>query len=62
VPVILSTMAVNLKDCAPFASIHAVGLDKNQESVWNKIYEEGIDRELQALIEGRSLFIRKPPD
>jgi tetratricopeptide (TPR) repeat protein len=45
VPVILSTMAVNLKDCAPFASIHAVGLDKNQESAWNKIYEEGIDRE-----------------
>jgi tetratricopeptide (TPR) repeat protein len=45
VPVILSTMAVNLKDCAPFASIHAVGLDKNQESEWNKIYEEGVDRE-----------------
>jgi len=45
VPVILSTMAVNLKDCAPFASIHAAGLDKNQESAWNKIYEEGVDRE-----------------
>ena len=27
VPVILSTVAVNLKDCAPFASIHAAGLD-----------------------------------
>ena len=25
VPVILSTVAVNLKDCAPFASIHAAG-------------------------------------
>jgi len=45
VPVILSTVAVNLKDCAPFASIHAVGLDKNQESAWNKIYEEGVDLE-----------------
>src|ERR1039457_6263713 len=45
VPVILSTVAVNLKDCAPFASVHAVGLDKNQESAWNKIYEEGIDLE-----------------
>jgi tetratricopeptide (TPR) repeat protein len=45
VPVILSTMAVNLKDCAPFASIHAVGLDKNRESAWNKIYEEGVDLE-----------------
>jgi tetratricopeptide (TPR) repeat protein len=41
-PVILSTMAVNLKDCAPFASVHAKGLDTNQESLWNKTYEEGI--------------------
>ena len=45
VPVILSTMAVNLKDCAPLASIHATGLDKSQEAAWNKIYEEGIDQE-----------------
>ena len=45
VPVILSTVAVNLKDCAPLVSIHAAGLDKNQESAWNKIYKEGIDRE-----------------
>src|ERR1019366_7504403 len=45
VPVILSTMAVNLKDCAPFASIHAASLNKNQESAWNKIYEEGVDLE-----------------
>ena len=45
VPVILSTVAVNLKDCAPFASVHAAGLDKSQESAWNKIYEEGIDLE-----------------
>jgi tetratricopeptide (TPR) repeat protein len=41
-PVILSTMAVNLKDCAPFASVHGKGLDTNQESLWNKTYEEGI--------------------
>jgi tetratricopeptide (TPR) repeat protein len=45
VPVILSTMAVNLKDCAPFASIHAAGLDKNQESAWDKIYSDGIGLE-----------------
>ena len=45
VPVILSTMAVNLKDCAPFASVHAADLNKDQESAWNKIYEEGVDRE-----------------
>ena len=45
VPVILSTVAVNLKDCAPFASIHAAGLDTNQESAWNQIYQQGIDLE-----------------
>jgi tetratricopeptide (TPR) repeat protein len=45
VPVILSTMAVNLKDCAPFASIHATGLDPNQESVWNQFYAQGVDQE-----------------
>jgi tetratricopeptide (TPR) repeat protein len=45
VPVILSTMAVNLKDCAPFASIHTAGLDTKQESAWNQFYVQGIDQE-----------------
>jgi tetratricopeptide (TPR) repeat protein len=45
VPVILSTMAVNLKDCAPFASIHASGLDTNHESAWDQIYQQGVDLE-----------------
>jgi tetratricopeptide (TPR) repeat protein len=45
VPVILSTVAVNLKDCAPFASIHAAGLETNQVSAWNQIYQQGIDLE-----------------
>jgi tetratricopeptide (TPR) repeat protein len=45
VPVMLSTVAVNLKDCAPFASVHATSLDQNQEAAWNKIYEQGIAQE-----------------
>ncbi len=45
VPVVLSTVAVNLKDCAPFASIHAAGLDTNQESAWKQIYQQGVDLE-----------------
>ncbi len=44
-PVILSTVAVNLKDCAPFASLHSAGLNTNQESVWDEIYAEGISNE-----------------
>ena len=42
VPVILSTVAVNLKDCPPFASLPAVGLTENEGSSWNKTYEEGV--------------------
>ena len=45
VPVVLSTVAVNLKDCAPFASIHAPGLSTNQLSAWNEIFDEGITNE-----------------
>src|ERR1039457_222289 len=58
VPVILSTVAVNLKDCAPFASIHAAGLNKNQESAWNKIYEEGVALEASGSY-GEALTIYK---
>jgi len=45
VPVVLSTVAVDLKDCAPFASIHAPGLSTNQLSAWNEIFEAGITNE-----------------
>jgi tetratricopeptide (TPR) repeat protein len=45
VPVVLSTVAVDLKDCAPFASIHAPGLSTNQLSAWNEIFEEGTTNE-----------------
>jgi tetratricopeptide (TPR) repeat protein len=45
VPVILSTVAVNLKDCAPFASMHSAGLDQNQVAEWNENYEQGVKLE-----------------
>jgi tetratricopeptide (TPR) repeat protein len=44
-PVILSTVAVNLKDCAPFASIHGASLNTSQEADWNQIYQQGVDLE-----------------
>jgi tetratricopeptide (TPR) repeat protein len=59
VPVILSTMAVNLKDCAPLVSIHAAGLDKNQESAWNKIYEQGVDLETAGSYRGALALYQK---
>jgi tetratricopeptide (TPR) repeat protein len=42
VPVVLSTVAVNLKDCAPFASLHAADLAPGDETSWNKTYAEGV--------------------
>ncbi len=41
VPVILSTVGSNLKDCAPFASLSATGLDENQKMAWDSLYQQG---------------------
>ena len=41
VPVILSTVGCNLKDCSPFASLPAATLGEIQKADWNKIYQEG---------------------
>src|SRR4029077_9601314 len=42
VPVILSTVGSNLKDCAPFGSLHSTALNDAQESKWDGLYQEGI--------------------
>ncbi len=59
VPVILSTVAVNLKDCAPFASIHAPGLSTNQLSAWNEIFEAGITNETAGSYRNALALYRK---
>ncbi len=41
VPVILSTVGSNLKDCAPFASLHPGALSETQKSEWDGFYKEG---------------------
>ena len=45
VPVILSTVGCNLKDCAPFASLHSAGLNDIQKSEWDGLYQEGTNFE-----------------
>ena len=45
VPIILSTVGSNLKDCAPFASLHARTLNETQKAEWDGIYQGGIARE-----------------
>jgi tetratricopeptide (TPR) repeat protein len=41
VPVVLSTVAVNLKDCAPFASMHRAGLGSPQLAGWERQFAAG---------------------
>ena len=43
--VALSTVASNLKDCAPFASLHRAGFSDAQRAEWEKLYQSGIVHE-----------------
>ena len=40
--VILSTVAVNLKDCPPFASSHSAALNRQDESDWRQSFDRAI--------------------
>jgi len=42
VPVILSTVASNLKDCAPFGSLHGTTLGDGQKLDWEAFYRHGV--------------------
>jgi tetratricopeptide (TPR) repeat protein len=41
--VVLSTVATNLKDCPPFASVHQDGLTADQLAEWQQLYTQGIE-------------------
>jgi len=57
VPVLLSTVASNLKDCAPFASLHKTNLNPEQLTKWNQLYESGKAAESSGSIqEARELY------
>ena len=43
--VLLCTIAVNQKDCAPFASVNKKSLDANQLQQWNRHFQAGISNE-----------------
>lgn len=40
--IVLSTVAVNLKDCAPFASLHRSDLSESQLNEWNRLFDAGV--------------------
>ena len=40
--IVLSTMAVNLENCAPFASLHRPGLSASQLEDWQRSFDAGV--------------------
>ena len=42
VPIILSTVGSNLKDCSPFASLHREDLKAAEKSEWDRLFQEGL--------------------
>jgi len=42
VPIILSTVASNFKDCGPFASLHGAGMRPDLQATWETLYQQGI--------------------
>ncbi len=41
--VILGTVASNLKDCAPFSSVHRAGLSPAEAAEWNRLYQSALE-------------------
>lgn len=52
IKVIVSTVGTNLRDCAPFASMHRAGLDAAQKREWDALYHEGVGRQGAGDISG----------
>jgi tetratricopeptide (TPR) repeat protein len=48
VKVIVSTVATNLKDSPPFASLHRSDISKEEKRRWDDIYRSGIQLELES--------------
>lgn len=48
IPIILCTVATNLRDCAPFASVHGASLAGADLDRWNELYRQGVELEGKA--------------
>ncbi len=48
VPILLCTVATNLKDCAPFASLHRADLTTAELAQWDTAYTQGMALEAQG--------------
>jgi tetratricopeptide (TPR) repeat protein len=41
--IVVSTVASNLRDCAPFASLHRPGLTEADLAEWNRLFQAGVE-------------------
>ena len=48
---IVSTVGVNLRDCAPFRSLHRPGLETKQRREWQDLFDDGLELEKQGRFE-----------
>ena len=59
VPIVLCTVATNLKDCAPFASLHRPGLSAAELARWQAAYDAGVGWQEQGkLAEAKAAYER----
>jgi tetratricopeptide (TPR) repeat protein len=46
--IVLSTVAVNLKDCAPFASLHRLDLSESSLKDWQRLFDTGTNAQING--------------
>lgn len=46
--IVLSTIAVNLRDCAPFASLHRVDLSESRLNDWQRLFVAGTNAQING--------------
>lgn len=52
VPILLSTVGSNLKDCGPFGSLHRPGLNSAEAGEWDRWYQAGLGLEATGDYQG----------
>ena len=57
--IVVSTVAVNLLDCAPFASEHRRGLTEADKSKWEQLYQNGVAAQSAGKIQEAAGWYRK---
>jgi len=58
-PVVLSTVGVNLRDCAPLGSLHRSDLTESECSAWDSLYEKGVGLEADGQLREAIRYYRE---